>query len=150
MGAPGGGMVGGGGMSGLDIANAGIAGLQTIANIWGSFQAQKMAKKQFKFTKQMTRANLANQVKSYNTALADRARSRGFMEGQSQEMIDAYVRDNSLHTSAKGHQTTGSTPTPSTGGGIDRFRDLAAVAAARNAATRGSPQNDDDTPSSGG
>ena len=85
-----------GGMSGLDKVQAGVSGLATIANIWGAFQAQKMAKKSFKFNKELSLTNLGNQVKSYNTALLDRARSRAVMESQSDSTRDAYVRDNSL------------------------------------------------------
>lgn len=153
LGAPGAGMEGmaGGGAAGINPVSAAISGIQTVANIWNSFQAQKMAKKQFKFTKQMTRANLANQVKSYNTALADRARSRGFVEGQTQDQIDAYVRDNSLHTSANGHRTTGSTASlgGASGSLIDRYSSLAGAAAAARS-SGGSRSDDEDTPSSGG
>jgi hypothetical protein len=62
----------------------------------------KLAKKQFKFQKKMTETNLANQMKSYNTALADRARSRAVMEGQTEAEMNAYVNNNSLN--AKGYK----------------------------------------------
>ena len=35
-------------------------------------------------------------IQSYNTRLADRARSRGFVEGQSQEQIDDYINKNRM------------------------------------------------------
>lgn len=73
---------------------AGLSGLATIGNIWNAFQSQKLAKEQFKYTKGVTETNLANSIASYNTALSDRARSRGAMEGQSQSQIDQYVNDN--------------------------------------------------------
>ena len=90
-----------GGMDTLKTANLAIAGLQTLGNLWGAWQAQKLAKEQFKWTKNFSEANLANSIKSYNTALYDRARSRGHMEGQSQAQIDGYVLDNSLTREVK-------------------------------------------------
>ena len=73
---------------------AGIAGLQTLGNLWMGFKQMKLANKSFKFNKQMAQTNLANTMRAYNTSLGDRARSRGFTEGQSQSQIDAYVADN--------------------------------------------------------
>lgn len=96
IGAPGGGTGSSTGMSTLGTVGAVMGGLQTLGNLWGAWQANKMAKKQFKFTKQMTNINLANQMKAYNTALMDRARSRAVMEGQTQAEMDAYVANNSL------------------------------------------------------
>jgi hypothetical protein len=96
-GAPGGGIGGLAGMGGaMGPAGAVLSGIQTLGALWGAWQQNKMAKKQFKFTKDITNTNLANQIKSYNTALYDRARSRGVVEGQSQNQIDAYINDNSL------------------------------------------------------
>lgn len=73
---------------------AGLSGLATIGNVWNAWQSQKLAKQQFKYTRGVTETNLANSIASYNTALSDRARSRGAMEGQSQSQIDQYVNDN--------------------------------------------------------
>lgn len=99
--APGGGGLFGGGRAGglgfnMDTMQLGLSGLSAIGNFWNAFQAQKLAKKQFEFTKEITNTNLANQIKSYNTSLSDRARSRGFVEGQSQDQIDQYIAGNSL------------------------------------------------------
>jgi hypothetical protein len=80
----------------LGTAQAALGGLQTIGNMWMAFQANKQAKKQFKFAKQMTRINLANQIQAYNTALADRARSRSVMESQTPEQTQAYFDSNAL------------------------------------------------------
>lgn len=85
------------GMPFMDKAQFALSGLQTLGNLWGAFQAQKLAKKQFAFTKDFAEANLANQIKSYNTAIADRARSRGVMEGQSPDQVSNYISANSLY-----------------------------------------------------
>lgn len=74
----------------------GAQALGSLGNIFNAFQANKMAKKSFDFTKKYAETNLGNSIKSYNTALTDRARSRGVAEGQSQSEIDNYVRTNKL------------------------------------------------------
>ncbi|QWY83522.1 putative structural protein [Rhizobium phage RHph_X2_28B] len=85
-----------GGLMSLDGLKLIGGGLSTIGNLWNAFQAQKLAREQFNFQKNFANKNLANQIQSYNTALEDRARSRGFTEGQSQEQIDSYVDKNRL------------------------------------------------------
>ena len=92
----------GGGIGALGIANAAIGGIQALGNLWMGMKGLKLAKKQFKLNKKMTLTNLANQMKSYNTALADRARSRAVMEGQTEAEMNAYVNNNSLN--AKGYK----------------------------------------------
>lgn len=74
----------------------GAQALGSLGNIFNAFQANKMAKKSFDFTKKYAETNLANSIKSYNTSLTDRARSRGVAEGQSQSEIDNYVSTNRL------------------------------------------------------
>lgn len=85
-----------GGLMSLDGLKLLGGGLSTIGNLWNAFQAQKLAKESFNFQKDFANRNLANQISSYNTALSDRARSRGVTEGQTQEQIDQYVADNRL------------------------------------------------------
>ena len=73
-----------------------LGGIGTIGNLWASWQAQKLAKEQFNYQKDITDTNLANQIQSYNTALTDRITSRGFTQGDSQSTIDQYIEENSL------------------------------------------------------
>lgn len=90
---------GGGGLLkgfGMDDARLALGGLQTIGNLWGAFQAMKLAKEQFKYTKGVTDTNVNNQIKTYNTSLADRAASRAVMESRPQSSADAYVEQNKL------------------------------------------------------
>lgn len=81
------------GSKGLDL---GLQGLQTIAGIWNANKMYKLANKQFNMQKEFANANLNNTIQSYNTRLSDRARSRGFVEGQTQEQIDDYVNKNRM------------------------------------------------------
>ena len=86
----------GNGMTFGDKAGLAIGGLQTLGNLWMAFQANKLAKKQYGLTKRVTETNLANQIKSYNTQIADRGRSRAFTEGQSAEEAKAWASKNQL------------------------------------------------------
>ena len=74
----------------------GMQGLGTMGNLWGTFQSNKLARDSFNFQKGMAEKNYANQIKSYNTALTDRATSRGFVQGDSTETTQQYINDNKL------------------------------------------------------
>ena len=74
----------------------GLGGLNALGNIYGALQANKLAKNQFSFAKDGTNTNLNNQIKSYNTALEDRARSRAVAENRDQSTADAYIAANRL------------------------------------------------------
>lgn len=98
-GAGGGGLFGGGGalgtgMSGLQLGNLGLSALGTIGGLISSFGALNLAKKQFGLQKDVLNTNLNNQIKAYNTALDDKARSRAVVEGQSDQERDAYIEAN--------------------------------------------------------
>lgn len=83
---------------GLNIPTGQLAlgGLGALGNLWGAFQAQGLAQKQFELTRNIANTNLTNQIRSYNTALEDRARSRGAVEGQSQSQVDDYLARNRM------------------------------------------------------
>ena len=73
-----------------------LGGLSALTNLWGANKQMKLAEDQFDFTKKIATANLNNQVKSYNTALEDRIRSRAAMEGSSSAEAEAYLNKNRL------------------------------------------------------
>lgn len=89
-----------GGMGGLgfnmDTAKLALGGLQTIGSLWQAWEANKLAKDQFKFQKDFANTNLANSIQSYNTTLEDRGRTRAFAESQDPAMAQAYLDKNRL------------------------------------------------------
>jgi len=86
----------GGGLGALNIGSLALSGLGTIGNLWNMFQAQKLAKQQFNYTKDVTETNLANQIQSYNTQLEDRIRSRSYTEGRPEGYAESYLDEHSL------------------------------------------------------
>lgn len=82
----------------LPTAQLAFGAAQSLSNMWNSYQTNKMAKKQFDFTRDFANVNLENQTKQYNTSLADIARTRGQIEGQSQTQQDAYYNSNKLES----------------------------------------------------
>ena len=80
----------------IPTAQLGLTGLSTLGNLWGSFQSNKLDKDALNFQKGMAEKNYANQLKSYNTALTDRATTRGFVQGDTAEQTQAYIDKNRL------------------------------------------------------
>lgn len=78
----------------------GIGALGTLGNLWGAFNANKLAKDQFKFTKSVTNTNLNNSIQSYNTALSDRINARAVAQGMSDQERDNYIASNRLSRSS--------------------------------------------------
>ena len=79
-----------------DLLSGAFKAFQTGANLYGGVQQLDLAKKQFNSMREFGNININNQMKSYNTRIADRARSRGLTEGQSPEEIASYTSRNSL------------------------------------------------------
>ena len=73
-------------------------GLGTLGQLWTGFQGAKLAKKSFEHTRDITNANLNNQISSYNTAIEDRARARFVGEGRGENSAQEreYVARNRL------------------------------------------------------
>ena len=80
----------------IPTAQLGLTGLSALGNLWGSFQSNKLARDSFNFQKGMVEKNYTNQIKSYNTALTDRATTRGFVQGDSTDTTQQYISDNKL------------------------------------------------------
>lgn len=72
-----------------------LGGIQTLGSLWNSFQQNKLAKKSFALQERAFETNLANQTKTYNTALEDRINARYATEGRSQEAA-GYIDKNKL------------------------------------------------------
>ena len=73
-------------------------GLGTLGQLWTGFQGAKLAKKSFEHTRDITNANLNNQISSYNTALERIARARFVGEGRGENSAQEreYVARNRL------------------------------------------------------
>lgn len=69
---------------------AGLGGLYT------GFAGNQQARKSLNFTKDAFYKQNAQQVKTYNNYLEDRARSRYAIEGRSQSEADAFIKKQSL------------------------------------------------------
>lgn len=73
-----------------------LGGVQVLGNLWSSFQAHKMAKKQMSFAREQWDTNLANQTQTYNTALEDRIRGRYATGTRSEEELSGEIDEHSL------------------------------------------------------
>ena len=80
----------------MPTAQLGLDGLRSIGGLYMGMNQLGLAKKQYAFQSGLANKNLANQTQTYNTALEDKARSRGVAEGQSQSQVDDYIKKNSL------------------------------------------------------
>lgn len=74
----------------------GIGALSALGNLWGGYQASRLANKQYNLAKEAYRTNLANSIQSYNTALTDRIRARAAMETGDKYAYDDYLNENKL------------------------------------------------------
>lgn len=80
----------------IGTGQLGLQGLNSLSGIWSGMKANKLGEQSFKLNKQMANTNLNNQLKSYNTALEDKARARGQFEGQDAAAVQAYINKNRL------------------------------------------------------
>jgi hypothetical protein len=80
----------------MGTAQLGLGALSTIAGLWSAAKQMKLAKQQFKYTRDVTDTNLANQIKTYNTTLTDRANNRQIVEGKTPEQTQSYITSNAL------------------------------------------------------
>lgn len=80
----------------VDTTKLVLGGLGTIGSLWQAWEANKLAKEQFRFQKEITNTNLTNQIQAYNTALEDRTRSRAHTESMSQQDAQAYIDANRM------------------------------------------------------
>ena len=86
---------------GMGLANGlglGIQGLSVLGSLVMGLKQLSLANKQFAFQKQFATTNLTNQVKSYNTALADRLNARQVMQTGSTAGAQAQIDANKLST----------------------------------------------------
>ena len=58
-----------------DTLKMGLSGLNTLGNLWGAWQSNKLARDQLNFTKDVTNTNLNNSIKSYNDQISDRTQN---------------------------------------------------------------------------
>lgn len=82
----------------IPTAQLGLGALNSVGGLWGGLQAQKLARDQFNFTKNMATTNLANQTQSYNTALTDKINARAKTQGMTSQETQAYLDKNRLPT----------------------------------------------------
>lgn len=80
----------------IGTGQMGLKGLAALGNLYSSLQSNKLAKEQFKFSKDFANTNLNNQIKSYNTTLDDKIRSRSVIEGTDSAAAEAYLDKNRL------------------------------------------------------
>ena len=81
----------------MGTLNTGFKGLATLGNLWGAFQGNKLARKQFSLASDAYNTNLTNQIKSYNTTLEERIKGRHpTNDVAAQAKADAYIAANKL------------------------------------------------------
>lgn len=81
----------------MGTLNTGFKGLATLGNLWGAFQGNKLARKQFSLASDAYNTNLTNQIKTYNTTLEERIKGRHpTNDVAAQAKADAYIAANKL------------------------------------------------------
>jgi hypothetical protein len=85
----------------MDTMKLGLAGIQVAGNLYGAWQAQKLAKENLAMQRDFGEQNMANAIMAYNTTLQDKMRGRvaaeaGQAGGTSQAQADEYLRTHEL------------------------------------------------------
>lgn len=83
-----------GGWGGL--AKFGVDTVVGLGELYAASKALDLSRDQFNFSKEFAQTNLANQTKTYNTRLEDRATARAVQEGRTDAERDAYIAKNRL------------------------------------------------------
>lgn len=83
-----------GGWGGL--AKFGVDTVVGLGELYAASKALDLSRDQFNFSKEFAQTNLANQTKTYNTRLEDRATARAVQEGKTDAERDAYIAKNRL------------------------------------------------------
>lgn len=65
-----------------------MGGLSSLGQLWQGYQANRLAKDQWRTQKSVLNTNMMNQIQSYNNSLRDRLDTRAKMEGRDQESAD--------------------------------------------------------------
>lgn len=80
-----------------------FSGIQSLGNLYGGYKQMglmqdqlDLARDSFNYNKALTSKNLANQVQSYNTSLADRYRARAFTETGNANAYDKQIEERKL------------------------------------------------------
>lgn len=80
----------------LDGIGGMLEGIGSAVSIFQALKSIGLAKEQMNFQKDAFNTNMANQKKSYNTALEDRIGARYKTEGRSSQDVDAYLAKHSM------------------------------------------------------
>jgi hypothetical protein len=75
----------------LSKLNSAISGINTLGQLYGAYQAQKLGNKQFAFQKALTERNLANSSLDYNTRLENKMAQKAALDGVTPEAQEAYL-----------------------------------------------------------
>lgn len=67
-----------------------------LGQLYLGFQANKQAKEQFQYMKSVTERNMSNQIKDFNKAVEDQARTRGVQNNADPSVAKEYVKKHSL------------------------------------------------------
>ena len=82
----------------FDWSKLGLGAAVSMANLYNGWQAGKLAKQQFEYSKGLSDTNLYNSATNYNAALESQAKSAGIMNGTSDADVAARIAKYSAKT----------------------------------------------------